>query len=137
MEGGAAKKSDDAKGQEKSVTTEVRKPLKVPESVHVRITPDNLKDYVGPPVYHRDRFYTVSPPSGVSTGLGYLGNGSGAVMPVEAIVSRPLAKVVSLTSHYVIAEHAWQRWPSVDWQTWRSHSGKRTNRSELDEGPLV
>jgi Lon-like ATP-dependent protease len=94
MEGGAAKKSGAATEQEKVVTTEVRKPLKVPESVHVRITPDNLKDYVGPPVYHRDRFYTVPPPPGVSTGLGYLGNGSGAVMPVEAIVSLSFAKVV-------------------------------------------
>ena len=87
MEG--PKKSGDATEQEHAVTTEVRKPLKVPESVHVRITPENLKDYVGPPVYHRDRFYTVPPPPGVSTGLGYLGNGSGAVMPVEVIVSLP------------------------------------------------
>ncbi|TFY70197.1 hypothetical protein EVG20_g2818 [Dentipellis fragilis] len=68
----------------KTVTTEDRKPLNVPESVHVRITPDNLKEYVGPPIYHKDRMYTRPPPPGVSTGLGYLGNGSGAVMPVEA-----------------------------------------------------
>jgi ATP-dependent Lon protease len=117
MEGGAAKKSADAKEQEKAVTTEVRKPLKVPKSVHFRITPDNLKDYVGPPIYHRDRFYTVPPPPGVSTGLGYLGNGSGAVMPVEVIVSRPSMRVGGSKSHYVIIEHARQRWPSVDWQT--------------------
>ncbi|PVF94417.1 ATP-dependent protease La [Serendipita vermifera] len=71
-------------GESKPVTTEQRKPLVVPETIHVKITSDNLKDYVGPPVYHRDRFYTVPPPPGVSTGLGYLGNGSGAVMPVEA-----------------------------------------------------
>jgi len=58
--------------------------LKVPDSVHVRIDPTNLKDYVGPPIYHKDRMYTNAPPPGVSTGLGYLGNGSGAVMPVEA-----------------------------------------------------
>jgi len=69
-----------------NVTTEARKPLKVPDSVHVRITPDNLKDYVGPPVYQKDRMYAHPPPPGVSTGLGYLGNGSGAVMPVEASV---------------------------------------------------
>ena len=71
---------------EKKVTTEKRKPFKVPESVHIRITPDNLKDYVGPPVYHKDRMYVRAPPAGVSTGLGYLGNGSGAVMPIEATV---------------------------------------------------
>ena len=61
--------------------------MKVPESVHVRISPDNLKDYVGPPVYQKDRMYKYAPPPGVSTGLGYLGNGSGAVMPIEATVS--------------------------------------------------
>ena len=69
------------------VTTEERKPLKVPDTVHLHITPENLKDFVGPPIYHKDRFYTHAPPPGVSTGLGYLGNGSGAVMPVEATVS--------------------------------------------------
>lgn len=68
----------------KTVTTQERKPLRVPEHIRVRITPENLKEYVGPPVYHKDRMYVVPPPSGVSTGLGYLGNGSGAVMPVEA-----------------------------------------------------
>ena len=72
--------------EEKVVTTEERKPLRVPESVHVRISPDNLKDYVGPPIYYKDRLYVFPPPPGVSTGLGYLGNGSGAVMPIEAAV---------------------------------------------------
>ena len=60
--------------------------MNIPDSVHVRITPDTLKDYVGPPVYQKDRMYVHAPPPGVSTGLGYLGNGSGAVMPVEAMV---------------------------------------------------
>jgi ATP-dependent Lon protease len=68
-------------------TTQQRKPLPIPESVHVRITPEVLKDYVGPPVYQKDRMYLQPPPPGVSTGLGYLGNGSGAVMPVEAMVN--------------------------------------------------
>jgi len=67
-----------------TVTTEERKPLQVPDSVSISITRDNLKDYVGPQIYQKDRFYTYAPPAGVSTGLGYLGNGSGAVMPVEA-----------------------------------------------------
>ncbi|KAG8762292.1 ATP-dependent Lon protease pim1, partial [Ceratobasidium sp. 423] len=67
-----------------AVTTEERKPLKVPDSVSITISRDNLKDYVGPQIYQKDRFYTYAPPAGVSTGLGYLGNGSGAVMPVEA-----------------------------------------------------
>ncbi|KAI0636026.1 ATP-dependent protease La [Trametes polyzona] len=71
--------------KERIVTTVQRQPMKVPDSVHVRISPDNLKDYVGPPVYQKDRLYVHPPPAGVSTGLGYLGNGSGAVMPIEAI----------------------------------------------------
>jgi Lon-like ATP-dependent protease len=73
------------------VTTIQRKPLEVPESVKVTITPENLKDYVGPPLYHKDRLYATPPPPGVSTGLGYLGNGSGAVMPIEAIVRYTLS----------------------------------------------
>jgi len=62
--------------------------MHIPASVHVRITPENLKEYVGPPVYQKDRMYAYMPPPGVSTGLGYLGNGSGAVMPIEAMVRR-------------------------------------------------
>jgi len=73
--------------EQSNVTTEDRKPLEIPDSVHVRIVPENLKDYVGPPIYQKDRMYVHPPPPGVSTGLGYLGNGSGAVMPVEASVS--------------------------------------------------
>ncbi|KAJ9122310.1 ATP-dependent Lon protease pim1 [Naganishia vaughanmartiniae] len=71
-------------GTVKKITTKPRKPLKVPANVRVRVTKDNLKDYVGPAVYHKDRLYVKAPPAGVSTGLGYLGNGSGAVMPIEA-----------------------------------------------------
>ncbi|TDL20762.1 ATP-dependent protease La [Rickenella mellea] len=79
-------KSDEE--ERKIVTTEERKPLNVPDDVHVFVTPENLKDYVGPPIYHKDRMYVNTPPPGVSTGLGYLGNGSGAVMPVE-VTSMP------------------------------------------------
>ncbi|KAG5221650.1 ATP-dependent Lon protease pim [Salix suchowensis] len=71
--------------ERKTVTTQERQPMKVPETVHIAITPETLKDYVGPPVYQKDRMYSTPPPPGVSTGLGYLGNGSGAVMPVEAM----------------------------------------------------
>ena len=72
-------------GEPQNTTTVERPPMKIPDTVHVRITPDNLKDYVGPPVYQKDRMYARPPPPGVSTGLGYLGNGSGAVMPIEAM----------------------------------------------------
>ncbi|KII85281.1 hypothetical protein PLICRDRAFT_116643 [Plicaturopsis crispa FD-325 SS-3] len=76
--------AEDPTKERKTVTTLERKPLVVPDTVHVRITPETLKEYVGPPVYQKDRMYVHPPPPGVSTGLGYLGNGSGAVMPVEA-----------------------------------------------------
>jgi len=75
----------DELAERKVVTTQERKPLPIPDTVHVRITPETLKDYVGPPIYQKDRMYVQTPPPGVSTGLGYLGNGSGAVMPVEAM----------------------------------------------------
>ncbi|KAF8637076.1 hypothetical protein AX17_003076 [Amanita inopinata Kibby_2008] len=67
------------------VTTQERPPMAIPDTVHVRVSPETLKDYVGPPVYQKDRMYSRPPPPGVSTGLGYLGNGSGAVMPIEAM----------------------------------------------------
>ena len=75
------------KEERTNVTTEQRIPFDIPTSVHVRINSGNLKEYVGPPVYHKDRLYITPPPAGVSTGLGYSGNGSGAVMPVEVTVS--------------------------------------------------
>jgi Lon-like ATP-dependent protease len=82
--------SADGDKSEKVVTTEERKPIKVPDSVHVRIVPENLKDYVGPPIYYKDRMFGFAPPPGVSSGLGYLGNGSGALMPIEATVSQAI-----------------------------------------------
>ena len=65
--------------QERSTTTEVRKALEVPNTIRVSIDAKNLIDYVGPPIYQRERIYTKISPAGVSTGLGYLGNGSGSV----------------------------------------------------------
>lgn len=86
--------------EQTTVTTEERKPVTIPDSVSLHITPENLKDYVGPPIYHKDRFYIRPPPAGVSTGLGYLGNGSGAVMPVEATVcGPPYSQLYGFASH--------------------------------------
>lgn len=83
----ASPAAGEATAEDRKTTTGVRKPLDVPSSVHVEITADNLLDYVGPPVYQKDRIYTKTSPVGVSCGLGYLGNGSGAVMPIEVTVS--------------------------------------------------
>ena len=120
---------------EKKVTTEKRKPFKVPDSVHIRITPENLKDYVGPPVYHKDRMYVRPPPAGVSTGLGYLGNGSGAVMPIEATVSFSSLELFFHThEHECAVDNARQGRFAADGQTGRSHPRERANRAELDQG---
>jgi Lon-like ATP-dependent protease len=73
---------------EKETTEQPRLPLKVPESVHVTIDKDNLKDYVGPPVFTSDRLYDVTPP-GVTMGLAWTQLG-GAAMYVEAILQAAL-----------------------------------------------
>jgi Lon-like ATP-dependent protease len=117
------------------VTTEERKPLEVPDTVHLRITPENLKDFVGPPIYHKDRFYTHAPPAGVSTGLGYLGNGSGAVMPVEATVSINCTYVsqMFIDSASYLPEHARKGFTATDWETRRSDSRERADRVKLGQ----
>lgn len=74
-----AKEPELQENGERMTTTHVRQAMKVPDNVHVTIDSKNLVDYVGPPVYQRERIYTKQSPPGVATGLGYLGNGSGSV----------------------------------------------------------
>ena len=71
-----------------AATTTPRIPLKVPDSVHVRMGRDNLTDYVGPPVFTSDRLYDVNP-IGVAMGLAWTQMG-GAAMYVEAILKTAL-----------------------------------------------
>jgi Lon-like ATP-dependent protease len=75
-------------GIEKQTTTTPRVALKVPDHVHVRITKDNLKDYVGPPIFTSDRLYDTTPP-GVSLGLAWTQMG-GAALYVESILESAL-----------------------------------------------
>lgn len=71
-------------------TTEVpRIGLNVPETVHVTIDRDNLKDYVGPPVFTSDRLYETTPP-GVAMGLAWTQMG-GAALYVESILESALS----------------------------------------------
>ncbi|KAK6397084.1 ATP-dependent Lon protease pim1 [Meristemomyces frigidus] len=71
-------------------TTETpRVALKVPDDVHVHIGKDNLKDYVGPPVFTSDRLYDVTPP-GVAMGLAWTSMG-GAALYVESILETALS----------------------------------------------
>jgi len=54
----------------------------LPPSERLIITPDNLKEYAGPPKYLTDKLYEVNP-VGVSTGLAYSSHG-GAVLFIES-----------------------------------------------------
>lgn len=73
---------------EKSTTETPRLGLKVPESVHLSIGKDTLKDYVGPPVFTADRLYDRFPP-GVTMGLAWTSMG-GAALYVECILENAL-----------------------------------------------
>jgi len=70
-----------------TTTTTIRQPLSVPASVHLSISADTLPDYLGPSVFQKERLYMGKCPEGVSNGLGYTGDGSGSVMPIEASVN--------------------------------------------------
>ncbi|KAK3485845.1 Lon protease-like protein, mitochondrial [Neurospora hispaniola] len=73
---------------EKETTEKPRVAMKIPEGVHVVINKDNLKDYVGPPIFTSDRLYDVTPP-GVTMGLAWTSMG-GAAMYVESIFQSAL-----------------------------------------------
>ena len=74
---------------EKETTEKPRVALTVPDTVHVNIGKDNLKDYVGPPVFTADRLYDVTPP-GVAMGLAWTQMG-GAALYVESILETALS----------------------------------------------
>ncbi|MCJ1295074.1 ATP-dependent Lon protease pim1 [Xylographa carneopallida] len=74
---------------EKETTETPRISLSVPDSVHVSIGRDNLKDYVGPPVFTSDRLYDKTP-AGVAMGLAWTSMG-GAALYVESILETALS----------------------------------------------
>ncbi|KAG9301933.1 hypothetical protein G9A89_020977 [Geosiphon pyriformis] len=74
---------------EAPITTEQRKPLEVPSNVQVDITVENLKDYVGPPIWHSDRLYEKTPP-GVVMGLAWTSMG-GSALYVESTLDSILS----------------------------------------------
>lgn len=74
---------------EQETTEKPRVALKVPESVHVNVGKDNLKDFVGPPIYTSDRLYDSTPP-GVAMGLAWTQMG-GAALYVESILENALS----------------------------------------------
>lgn len=74
---------------EQETTEKPRVALNVPDSVHVTISKDNLKDYVGPPIFTADRLYETTPP-GVAMGLAWTSMG-GAALYVESILESALS----------------------------------------------
>lgn len=64
----------DNAAKEPETTTEQRRPLDVSKDVHIEVNADNLKDYVGPPVFLSDRLYETTPP-GVVMGLAWTSMG--------------------------------------------------------------
>lgn len=91
-EGVKAKESEQTDGKETKIqvekTNDSEEALKVPDNVKIQITPANLKDYVGPPVYTTDRLYETTPP-GVAMGLAWTNMG-GCSLYVEAVLEQPL-----------------------------------------------
>ncbi|KAI8938357.1 ATP-dependent Lon protease pim1 [Plenodomus lindquistii] len=89
----AAKDTTDTKDtpedMEKQTTETPRVALRVPDSVHVSITKDNLKDYVGPPIFTSDRLYDYTPP-GVAMGLAWTSMG-GSALYIECILQNALS----------------------------------------------
>lgn len=73
---------------EKETTAKPRVSLAVPDTVHVSIDKENLKDYVGSPVFTSDRLYDITPP-GVAMGLAWTQMG-GAALYVESILESAL-----------------------------------------------
>ncbi|CAG8609635.1 15280_t:CDS:2, partial [Acaulospora colombiana] len=91
---------------EVSTTTEQRKPLDVPDNVHFIITAENLKDYVGPPLWHSDRLYDQTPP-GVVMGLAWtsMGPSAGITMATSLLslaLSKPLNPTIAMTGELTL-----------------------------------
>lgn len=74
---------------EEETAEKPRVALKVPDSVKVDIGKDNLKDFVGPPIFTADRLYDTTPP-GVAMGLAWTSMG-GAALYVETILENALS----------------------------------------------
>ena len=74
---------------ENETTEKPRMRLNVPDTVHVDINKENLKDYVGPPIFTADRLYEETP-AGVAMGLAWTSMG-GAALYVESILESALS----------------------------------------------
>ncbi|KAF9982931.1 ATP-dependent Lon protease pim1 [Modicella reniformis] len=64
--------------------------LKIPSDIIVDITPDSLKDYVGPAIFQADRLYETTPP-GVVMGLAWTSMG-GSALYIESCLDGGLSE---------------------------------------------
>ncbi|GME68007.1 unnamed protein product [[Candida] boidinii] len=78
-----------SKAQKEEVIDEMPQ-IKVPDSYSVSITPETLKDYVGPPVYTSDRLYETTP-AGVVMGLAWTSMG-GSALYIETVLEHAITK---------------------------------------------
>ncbi|KAL3238192.1 ATP-dependent Lon protease PIM1 RNJ42_00525 [Nakaseomyces bracarensis] len=79
----SVKKEVKPEGEEEDDTSII-----VPEEINIDITPEDLKNYVGPPIYTSDRLYETTPP-GVIMGLAWTNMG-GCSLYVESVLEQPL-----------------------------------------------
>lgn len=88
----AAVKDTTAEEESKDIEIEKEednsKGMVVPDDINLTITPENLKDYVGPPIYTTDRLYETTPP-GIVMGLAWTSMG-GCSLYVESVLEQPL-----------------------------------------------
>lgn len=83
--------ADEAKENPEAVTDEsLPERVPIPDDIVITVSTDNLKDFVGPEVYTRDRIYD-NPPPGVATGLSYSSSGNGDALYIESILTHSLA----------------------------------------------
>ncbi|KAJ8602742.1 hypothetical protein MRB53_042369 [Persea americana] len=73
-----------------ATSTTPRNQLQVPADIHVEVTPDNLKDYVGAPIFLSDRLYETTP-AGVVMGLAWTSMG-GTALYIESILESALSR---------------------------------------------
>ncbi|KAG5420402.1 PIM1 [Candida metapsilosis] len=69
------------------------KKLDLPEGIKIEVTPESLKDFIGPEIYTKDRIYEELKP-GVATGLAYNTSGDGDALYIESILTDSIASDV-------------------------------------------
>ncbi|CAR29449.1 ZYRO0G08910p [Zygosaccharomyces rouxii] len=78
----------ESNGIEIEKTKDSSESMKVSDDIKITVDSDNLKDYVGPPIFTSDRLYENTPP-GVVMGLAWTSLG-GTSLYVESVLEQPL-----------------------------------------------